>query len=183
MGEIRSTLDLVLEKTRHLTLSTDEKRVEREARASALIKGLLQKHADGAMRLEEMLAAYRKLRLEQRLEHDALFISEVLDQVDLDSDDGRRLKVLSAVCGREAVRRLEATIAAAREELKRAGEEADRDAREALQRNRRISGSAVVIERERSAAFRKRKAELNARLKAGFERFKAHHSAARGGRD
>jgi hypothetical protein len=183
MGEIRSTLDLVLEKTRHLTLSTDEKRAQRQARASALIKGLLQKHADGAMRLEAMLAAYRQVRLQQRLEHDELFISEVLDQIDLFSDNGWRLKVLSAVCGREKVRRLEVSIAAARKELDRAGSEADREARAELQRSHRISGSAVVIERDRFPAFRKHKAELNARLKNSLERFKEHIAAAPVARD
>ena len=43
MGEIKSTLDLVLEKTKHLSQSSDEKQAQIRKDVEIRIKGILQK--------------------------------------------------------------------------------------------------------------------------------------------
>ena len=43
MGEIKSTLDLVLEKTKNLTLSSEEKEEQKQKEIEKRIKGMMQK--------------------------------------------------------------------------------------------------------------------------------------------
>ena len=47
MGEIKSTLDLVLEKTKNLNLSSEEKQEQKQKEVENRIKGMMQKYQDG----------------------------------------------------------------------------------------------------------------------------------------
>jgi hypothetical protein len=55
MGEIKSTLDLVMERTRHLSLSKEEKQRQRKSDFEKRLQGLLQQYADHALRLDALL--------------------------------------------------------------------------------------------------------------------------------
>ena len=46
MGEIKSTLDIVMEKTQNLSLSTEERQEQHNIEIVKRIKGLLQKYQD-----------------------------------------------------------------------------------------------------------------------------------------
>ncbi|MBW2432576.1 MAG: hypothetical protein JRF36_03165, partial [Deltaproteobacteria bacterium] len=46
MGEIKSTLDLVMEKTRNLNLSDEEKQDQKNKEIESRLNGLLQKFED-----------------------------------------------------------------------------------------------------------------------------------------
>jgi len=64
MGEIKSTLDLVMEKTRHLTLSAEEKIDREKEEAKKGLNGFLQKYKDNVINLEELtkeLRAFKKI--------------------------------------------------------------------------------------------------------------------------
>ena len=50
MGEIKSTLDLVMEKTRHLTLSQEEKDSQKKVEVHKRLKGLVQKYRDNLLK-------------------------------------------------------------------------------------------------------------------------------------
>ncbi len=54
MAEIKSTLDLVLEKTKHLTLSEEEKQIQRHDEFRKTLKGLIRKFADKALKMKEL---------------------------------------------------------------------------------------------------------------------------------
>jgi len=63
MGEIKSTLDLVMEKTRHLTLSPEEKDAQTKVEVHKRLKGLVQKYQDNLLRkdgLEKELDILKK---------------------------------------------------------------------------------------------------------------------------
>nr|HID59615.1 hypothetical protein [Desulfobacterales bacterium] len=47
MGEIRSTLDIIMEKTKHLTMSEEEKEELRKKELRGKVKGIVQKFLDG----------------------------------------------------------------------------------------------------------------------------------------
>ena len=53
MAEIKSTLDLVLEKTRDMTLSSDEKQQQQREAIETRFRGLLQKYIDGSLTREQ----------------------------------------------------------------------------------------------------------------------------------
>ena len=66
MGEIKSTLDLVLERTRHLTLSSVEKEEIELKEALKKVSGYLSRYRDGVLSLEALLKEMRGLAPEIR---------------------------------------------------------------------------------------------------------------------
>ena len=54
MAEIKSTLDLVMEKTRHLTLSDEEKQEQKENEFKIKLKGPAQKFQDQTINKREL---------------------------------------------------------------------------------------------------------------------------------
>lgn len=54
MAEIKSTLDLVMEKTRNLTFSSEEKLAHQVEQARKAFNGFLQKYLDGQLELAEI---------------------------------------------------------------------------------------------------------------------------------
>jgi hypothetical protein len=63
MGEIKSTLDLVLEKTKHLSLAPEERQAQERQTFRRKVKGLIQKYTDQKMkprRLSQELAALQQ---------------------------------------------------------------------------------------------------------------------------
>ena len=67
MGEIKSTLDLVLEKTRHLSQTDEEKQVQKQKDIANRLNGLLQQYQDRMLSLTQLQRAYEKLKTEFNL--------------------------------------------------------------------------------------------------------------------
>ena len=67
MGEIKSTLDLVLEKTKNLTLSSEEKEEQNQKEIENRIKGMVQKYQDGLYSKSELMAGYELLKKDYNL--------------------------------------------------------------------------------------------------------------------
>jgi hypothetical protein len=66
MGEIKSTLDLVLERTRHLSLSSVEKEEMELKETLKKVSGYLSRYRDGALSLDRLLKEIRELAPELR---------------------------------------------------------------------------------------------------------------------
>jgi hypothetical protein len=62
MGEIKSTLDLVLEKTKNLTLSSEEKETQKRKEIENRIKGMVQKYQDGILSQNQLKTDYELLK-------------------------------------------------------------------------------------------------------------------------
>ena len=62
MGEIKSTLDIVLEKTKHLKLSQDEKRAQKSKEFEKRLMGLLQKYLDQLLNLHQLQKELNRLK-------------------------------------------------------------------------------------------------------------------------
>ena len=54
MAEIKSTLDLVMEKTKNLSLSSEERQAQKNQEIESRIRGLLQKFKDRALNSERL---------------------------------------------------------------------------------------------------------------------------------
>ena len=67
MGEIKSTLDLVLEKTKHLSQSSEEKQAQIQKDIENRVNGILQKYLDGLFSLEQLQRDYDALKAEFNL--------------------------------------------------------------------------------------------------------------------
>ena len=98
MGEIKSTLDLVMEKTRNLTLSDEEKKVQKQKETENRIKGLLQKLQDGLLTKRQLNQEYEILKKNAGLSDDKLLVNEILTRLDPDQDTQILLEVLEICC-------------------------------------------------------------------------------------
>ena len=102
MGEIKSTLDLVMERTRHLTLSDDEKRRQRRGEGRRRLAGLVQQYADSALTAVQVSGAARKLGAEFGFDASADLIKAAVERIDLDGESGPWLEILR-VSGKEVL--------------------------------------------------------------------------------
>jgi hypothetical protein len=62
MAEIKSTLDLIMERTKNLTLTKEEKNKLKQTEAEGKINGLVQKYLDGIVGAETLQAEVEKER-------------------------------------------------------------------------------------------------------------------------
>ncbi len=99
MAEVKSTLELVMERTRHLTLTEDEKREQAVAEFKGSLGGLLQKVQDGIISPERFRADLRTLEEGSRLSGSAMLIEELSPRLDLDGDNAWALNLIHDVFG------------------------------------------------------------------------------------
>jgi hypothetical protein len=140
MGEIRSTLDIIMVKTNHLTLSDGDKRDQAQTEARQKLQGLVQQFIDGAVRMGEF-----KDRL-AALEHacdfflDALLLDALTDRLTLAQNGNAVTVLLGSLFDAGSV------LAVHAEYQKRLHQQAERreaDLRRELREGCHISGSSI----------------------------------------
>jgi hypothetical protein len=142
VGEIKSTLDLVLEKTRDLTLSEEEKRELAQEELDKRIRGIAGKYLDNLLpsnRLKEELESIESIQPDLPYK---LFTKHLLAQVDLDVDMSAILSALKEVVGFDT-----APLEALQQEYKKEKETAQRSFAEDILsalKEKGVSGTAVV---------------------------------------
>lgn len=149
MGEIKSTLDLVMEKTRHLTLSREERDARQEEETRKTLRGLIQKYRDQLLREEQFLEELWKLKTGHVRE---MLAKEILARIEIEKENEQFLKLLEFACGLE-VENLKVILTgfSARRDALIAG--LSREAKNRLKKDSEISGSAVVPNLEADAGL------------------------------
>ena len=142
MGEIKSTLDLVMEKTRHLTLSTEEKQKQDQFEAQKVFKGLLQRYQDELLSLEQLQEKIHRVQETSSMEV-AWMRNLILDRIDPDQDNSIWLVLLEKYFGFDSSG-LVTVLEEYRIELKNTEENWCRKLKETLATGHKIKGSAVV---------------------------------------
>jgi hypothetical protein len=146
MAEIKSTLELIMEKTKGLTPSDKEKREFKEREAAGRIKGLVQKVVDGHMNLEQLQKETAALegegvgKLSDRIKEDCAGRISVMGG--LMGENAKLMRLLEATTGVD-IRPVQEQVEAARSQLEKDKSKHEKDLKENL-RKRGISGSAVV---------------------------------------
>jgi hypothetical protein len=87
MSEIKSTLDLVMEKTRHLTMSQEEKEAQKRIEANRRLQGLLQKYQDNLLKKENLKKELDSLKIAYELDVDEMLADLLLNNLKLDRDN------------------------------------------------------------------------------------------------
>ncbi len=99
MAEIPSTIDLVLEKTKHLVMTEEEKKAEKEKELKSRIKGLYNFLASPEYHFSEFDSRYKKAKSEGVENLEKLLIEQILDNIDFNKDYRRELKGLDLIGG------------------------------------------------------------------------------------
>jgi hypothetical protein len=95
MGEIRSTLDLIMEKTRDLSLSPEEKKTLRGQEWLGKARGWVQKYLDELIGIEDLKREIRNLGASEGME--GVLKGEIIAPVDPGEDQQRRWEALEAL--------------------------------------------------------------------------------------
>jgi len=99
MGEIKSTLDLVMEKTRHLTLSKEEKEAQNRIEVNKRLQGLLQKYQDNLLRKENLNKELDNLKIAYNLNVDEMLADLLLNSLKIGRDNTVFLELLNEIYG------------------------------------------------------------------------------------
>ena len=143
MGEIKSTLDIVLEKTKHLTLSEEEKAAQKQIEVKKRLKGLMQKYTDRLLSKKDLEKELEGLRKTHDLDPGKIFAHMLLANIEIDRKNEACLKLLNETCGLNILE-LEAVGKAYQNEMKLEAEKRTKKIKNKLAKKRFISGSAVV---------------------------------------
>ena len=159
MGEIKSTLDLVMERTRHLSLSAEEKEEQRREDFEKRLQGLLQQYADEAVSAEELRKRMAALERETGIADHKLSLQAAIGRIDPDRDNDRWMVLLDqlapGICA--PLQDILAAYKVDQAALLQAGKE---PFRERLARDHGITGSAVVPNPYKDPAIRKNLTDL-----------------------
>jgi hypothetical protein len=102
MGEIKSTLDIIMEKTKGLTLTEDEKKALRNKEVEGKVKGLLLKYIDGQMDLENLKAGITAIEEKDPGMAREIIIKDCLGRIDPESDNRLIFEILEHVARADA---------------------------------------------------------------------------------
>ncbi len=176
MGEIKSTLDLVMERTSHLTLSGEEKAEQNIKAFNKSLTGLLRKYQESLIKAEEFRRSFESLRETHGVEDDDAAVKAITDEIGLDEDNERLLVLLDAVCGVSG-ESLVTVIDEYRTTLGHRAEQRRREVVQNLEKTRGISGSAVIPNLARDGAWIEESRVMKEKFDQMLEREKAGLSA------
>ncbi len=147
MAEIKSTLDIVMEKTKHLTLTKEEKEEQVKKEVEKGVAGLLQKYLDQLLNAKQVNEEMKKLEERHGFSCQDILLKETLDRIELDKDNTRPLFLLTEVFGRD-VGICVHIIEGYEKTLKRVADNRKHILKQNLKKRHSISGEAVVTNLE-----------------------------------
>ena len=152
MAEIKSTLDLIMEKTRNLLPSEEEKKALLEKEWAGKIRGLVLRVLDGVMTPKALRSEIASSPAPAGINTGDLLKGELIGKIDPDKDNERIFHLLETLC-HEDTAGLKSLIGAYREQV---GEKKASLATLALAglASRGITGDAVLPNVEADEAFR-----------------------------
>jgi hypothetical protein len=143
VAEIKSTMDLVMERTKNLTLSSAERQAQKQLEMENRIKGLAQKLEDGLLTNSQLEIEYESLKKESDLPDNSLLVREILTRLDPNLDNQILLEALEQCCRLDTTA-IRANIKDYREAYHRTARVRSTQLKEDLAQSHSISGTAVL---------------------------------------
>ena len=103
MGEIRSTLDIIMEKTKGLTMSDEEKKAFKEQEMARKVRGLIQKYLDGILGLDRLRTEAAALAETDEDMVRAMIRKECIPRIELGENNEPILGILEETTGLDTV--------------------------------------------------------------------------------
>ena len=163
MGEIKSTLDLVMEKTRNLSLSDEERQGQKNKEIASRIRGLLQKFNDQALSVGKLRSEYQKLQKDYDLSENAPLIKEICQQIELGKDNDALFELLARFKAAD-IGGITSVLHEFDEVFDAAARERSKILRDKLAEEHFISGPAVLPNLEVDKFWREKAGEIHARF-------------------
>lgn len=149
MGEIKSTLDLVMEKTRHLTFS-QKKKAQKGIEVNKRLQSLLQKYQDNLLKKENLRKELDHLKIEYDVDVDKMLAKLLLNSLKRDWNNTLFLELLGEGFGKNSYG-FETIFQNFKDAVKCSTKKRVEQIKMDLSKKRRVSGSAIVpnLERDR----------------------------------
>ena len=166
MAEIKSTMDIIMEKTKGLTMTEEEKTEYRQQELTGKVRGLIQKFLEGVLKLEKFKVEVAALSAKQENAVNRIIIEESILHIQLGVNNEPVFRILKETAGVDAgpIREMERAF------IDRvAGEQADRQKslREKLKK-RGVSGSSVIPNLKADPDWKIYLSDENETFKAGI---------------
>jgi hypothetical protein len=164
MGEIKSTLELALERTRKLAITQGEKE---EIKRQELLKkatGLSRRYMEGDVPLHEVLREIERMPDQKKSKVKKLLLSQWIEALSLESDHERLFDGIESLRGMkvsEVREKFQLLVSEYQMERKKAERDIERQAIEEL-KSEGFSGTAVVPWLEGNPQWRERSQAMNA---------------------
>jgi hypothetical protein len=162
MGEVKSTLELALERTKKLTLSAPEKEELKKKEILKKATGLYHRYMEGHVSLNDLLKEMERTEAETAAVVKEKLLSLWLEELSLLDDNGKRLKGIESLKGErtsEIVREHQQLVKLFQEECRKAKEGVAARLTEELKRMK-IHGSAVDPCVEKSPLWQEKLKEI-----------------------
>jgi len=105
MGEIRSTLDIIMEKTKGLTMTEEEKREFKRREMAGKARGLIQKYVDGIIDPDRVKIEAAVTGEGQKDMFCRIIMEESMDWIAPGQDNEAVLKILNNTTGKDGGRK------------------------------------------------------------------------------
>ncbi len=161
MGEIRSTLDIIMEKTNNMTLSSREREEQVRQELAAKVDGLIQNFLNKAANIQQAARELQALQECYGEQAAAFFMGRAGDRVSLDEETRELFRLLDVFVDTQDVRRVYEESC---RELKCAQEVTEAELMKRLYEEQGISGSAVKPVFHRDPDWSLRKGDIEERF-------------------
>ena len=174
MGEIKSTLELAMERTKKFAISEKEKEEMKQKEVLQKATGLFHRYREGHLSLNEILKQIEKMEKKTAITVRESLLSQWIDALSLDDDDERILKGIESLKRRsidEVKQKFNHLLAQYQREKEKVKEKVKVRCKEAL-RKEGIYGGAVDFKIEGSELWKKEKEKLGHSYKMKLEEIK-----------
>lgn len=169
MAEIKSTIELVMERTKHLIMSSEEKEQQQAKELIEKIPGHVQKFLDGSVREDTVINAYREIPEGYRKEARKKLIESALERINLETPISL-FKLLQTLLGERDP--LFSQVTELKEIIERYNEKSGKLKAEITQKismrlaEKNISGDAILVIPEETQAYSNLNKDYENRLNA-----------------
>jgi hypothetical protein len=174
MAEIKSTLELAMERTKKFAISEEEKEEMRQKEVLQKATSLFRRYREGYLPLNDILKQIERMEKKTAAPVKKLLLSQWIDALSLDDEDERILEGIKSLKQKdinEVRQKFRRLLSKYQREMEQVKEKMRGQLTEALRRDG-ISGSAVEPKLEGSELWKKENEKLNESYRMKLEEIK-----------
>jgi len=164
MDEIKSTLDIVLEKTKHLTMGREGRKTQAQEEVQKKMKGLVQKFQDQTLRLGQLEKEVNHLQTSYDLDCRKFLLNEVFGRLDLNQDNSHLISMLNQLYKFDTAA-LEKELNTSQKEIQLLESQMTDKILQNLSEKFNLSGTAIVPNLENDEVWTKEVGEIRNKFK------------------